>query len=207
MHPAGARSRLVYQARELRRDPFRRPSSCSHETLLPQHPHGANWMPFSPHATGWLRRYAEIGGNAPSYRHLLDCAFNLRPRLFVVGFSNGKLVSRKERAGASRSRPIRPGTSARRSIPYGRRQPAGSRIGTHRSGHLGRGLHELSRCVAGIESAESANPSGRQAVVSDDSRKAARAPRAGRPYSYSTSTRSRIPPPACVARVGPLDGS
>jgi len=29
--------------------------------------------------------------------------------LFVVGFSNGKLVSRKERVGASRSRPIRPG--------------------------------------------------------------------------------------------------
>ena len=43
-------------------------------------------------------------------------------------------------------------------------------------------------------------------MVSEDSRKAAHAPRAGRPYSYSTSTHSSIPPPACVARVGRPDG-
>jgi hypothetical protein len=141
----------------------------------------------------------KIRRNKRSNTSLFEYVVQFEATRLVVGSPNGHLFNRKPGNGGRQWDAACAGTGARRPVPYGRGKLASSGIGARRSGHLGCGLHELQCHVARIEPTGSANPARRQAVVSDDSGKAAGASGAGRAYSYSTSSRSRFPPPACVA--------
>ena len=92
--------------------------------------------------------------------------------------------------------------STRCIVAHGVRQLTRAGLGASRSRNLGSGIHELQRGVAGIEPTAGAPASRRQAVVPDDRREAAGTPGTDRAHLYSASARPRLPPPACVVRVG-----
>jgi hypothetical protein len=143
-----------------------------------------------------LQWYAKLVRTRPLIVALFDQAIRHSIEttlLFIVGVSNGKFLCRKQRSGDSQWSAARPGSSAGRPVPYGRRQLAGSRLGTRRSRNLGCRIHELQRGVAGIESTECATPSGRKAVVPDDCGKAAGPSRTGGPHPDQAPTFSRLP--------------
>jgi hypothetical protein len=63
---------------------------------------------------------------------------------------------------------------------------------TRRSRNLGHGMHELQRGVAGIESTQRANSSGRQAMVPNDCGKAAGPSRKDGPHWNQAPAFSRL---------------